>query len=195
MLNFESLVEEEYVGEHSPFDQAQRSALQELADLLFEVGTDSGPNPMIAAAIGQSIDQQTRGLVDDAIESLRQAIDAGLSRTAAFFDLGALYYERGHHDNAIESFRHSMRDKEYTLGSHYGLGLTYHAGGNVDQALEHFIEVARIVDLENASPELHQPFLIAVKVVGRHDHSPRRDRARFRDIACLHRASTDFQKR
>ncbi len=153
MLDFESLVEEEHVGEHSPLDQAERRALQELADLLFAVGTDSGPNPMIAAAIGQSIDQQTRGLFDDAIESLRQAIDAGLSRTAAYFHLGALYYERGHHDNAIESFRHSMRDKEYTLGSHYGLGLTYHAAGNVDRALEHFIEVAKMVDLADASPE------------------------------------------
>ena len=161
VLNFESLVEEEYVGEHSPLDQAQRWALQELAGLLFEVGTDSGPNPMIAAAIGQSIDQQTRGLVDDAIESLRKAIDAGLSRTAAFFDLGALYYERGHYDNAIESFRYSMRDKEYTLGSHYGLGLTYHAAGNIDTALEHFIEVARMVDLENASPEQASPLTVA----------------------------------
>jgi tetratricopeptide (TPR) repeat protein len=91
-------------------------------------------------------------LVDDAIESLRQAIDAGLSRTAAFCDLGALYSERGHYDKAIEAFGYSMSDKEYTLGSHYGLGLTYHAAGNVDRALEHFIEVARMVDLENASP-------------------------------------------
>lgn len=161
VLDFESLVEEEYVGEHSPLDQTQRWALQELADLLFEVGTDSGPNPMIAAAIGQSIDQQTRGLVDDAIESLRKAIDAGLSRTAAFFDLGALYYERGHYDNAIESFRNSMSDKEYALGSHYGLGLTYHATGNVDKALEHFIEVARLVDLENASPERASQLTVA----------------------------------
>lgn len=154
IFSFERLAaEEEDVGGHSPLAKARQRALQELADMLFEVGSAGGPEPATAAIIGQAIDQQTRGLFDDAIRSYRKALDSGLNRTAVFFNLGLLFQEQRLYDDAVEAFRHSMRDKEYTLGSHYALGLTYRAAGNIDRSLEHFIEAVKMIDLQAAPPD------------------------------------------
>ena len=152
IFDFEYLAEEE-TDSQSPMQRAQRRALQELADMLFEAGTEGGPELATTAIIGQAIDQQTRGLLDDAIENYRQVIDSGLTRTAIFFNLGVLYYHRMRYDDAVGAFRRSMRDEAYTLGSHYALGLTYYAAGTIDRSLEHFIEVVKTVDLETVRPD------------------------------------------
>ena len=145
--------DEEPQHDSNPFAQARRQALQELAEVLFQVGSEEGPPPAVALAIGRAIDQQTRGQIDEAIASFREALDGGHNRTALYFALGALYYDRRYHDRAIETFRHSMRDRDYRLGSHYALGLTYQATGMLDRALEHFLEVVKAVDLQIASTE------------------------------------------
>jgi len=151
-FSFESLAEEETKG-HSPMEQAQRRALQELADLLFETGADGSPDLATVTVIGQAIDQQTRGMLDDAIDNYRKVLRSGLTRTAVFFNLGTLCYERFRYDEAVEAFRRSMRDESYTLGSNYALGLTYRAAGNVDRSLEHFLEVVKTVDMETVPPD------------------------------------------
>jgi len=151
IFSFETLAEEE-TEDHSPMERAQRRALQELADMLFDAGAEGGPDLATVAVIGQAIDQQTRGMLDDAIVNYRKALKSGLTQTALFFTLGSLYYERMHYDEAVEAFRRSMRDEDYTLGSHYALGLTYRAAGNIDRSLEHFIEVVRTVDVETVRP-------------------------------------------
>lgn len=146
-------LEEDETSPQSPMDRAQRRALQELADMLFEAGGEGGPDLATVAVIGQAIDQQTRGMLDDAIESLRQALNSGLTHTSLFFNLGTLCYQRMRYDEAIEAFRRSMRDQAYTLGSHYALGLTHRAAGNTDRSLEHFIELVKTVDLQNSRPD------------------------------------------
>lgn len=146
-------LDEETRHDNNPFVQARRQALQELAETLFLGGSEESPRPAVVSAIGRAIDQQTRGLVDEAIASFREALDGGFNRTALYFNLGALYYERQYHEKAIETFRHSMRDKDYRLGSHYALGLTYQATGMLDRALEHFLEVVKAVDMRVATSE------------------------------------------
>jgi len=153
IFSFESLAAEEDKGDHSPLAQARQRALQELADMLFEAGSPDGPDPGTAAIIGQAIDLQTRGLLDEAIQNYRKALDSGLTRTALLFNLGMLYHEHRLYDDAVESFRYSMRDEEYTLGSHYALGLTYRAAGKIDRSLEHFIEAVKMIDLKAAHPD------------------------------------------
>jgi tetratricopeptide (TPR) repeat protein len=153
VFSLENLAEEEETAGQSPMEQAQRRALQELADMLFEAGSDGSPDLAVVAVIGQAIDQQTRGMLDDAIENYRKALNTGLTRTAVFFNLGMLYYERMHYDEAVEAFRRSMRDEAYTLGSHYALGLTYYALGKIDRSLEHFIEVVKTVDIKTVRPD------------------------------------------
>ncbi|MFW9805026.1 MAG: tetratricopeptide repeat protein, partial [Candidatus Thorarchaeota archaeon] len=152
IFSFESLAEQETDG-HSPMEHAQRRALQELAALLFESDADGSPDLATVAVVGRAIDQQTRGALDDAIDNYRAVLKSGLTRTAVFFNLGMLYFERMRYDEAVEAFRRSMRDKAYTLGSHYALGLTYRAAGNIDRALEHLLEFVKAVDVETVQPE------------------------------------------
>jgi tetratricopeptide (TPR) repeat protein len=152
IFSFEGLAEEETDG-HSPMEQAQRRALQELAGMLFEAGADGSPDLATVAVVGQAIDRQTRGALDDAIENYRKVLKSGLTHTAVFFNLGMLYFERMRYDEAVEAFRRSMRDKAYTLGSHYALGLTYRAAGNIDRSLEHLLEFVKAVDMETVRPD------------------------------------------
>jgi tetratricopeptide (TPR) repeat protein len=152
IFSLESLAEEEADG-RNPAERAQRRALQELADMLFETGGEDGPDLATVAVIGQAIDQQTRGLLDEAIDSYRTALNSGLSRTAIFFNIGMVYYEHNQFEEAVEAFRQSMSDEAYSLGSNYALGLTYQANGNIDRSLEHFIEVVKTVDLQTVQHE------------------------------------------
>jgi tetratricopeptide (TPR) repeat protein len=152
-FELDATLDDEASHDNNPFLQARRQALQGLAETLFLVGSEDAPKPAVVNAIGRAIDQQTRGQIDEAIASYREALDGGFNRTALYFNLGALYYERHYHDKAIETFRHSMRDKDYRLGSHYALGLTYQATGMLDRALEHFLEVVKAVDMRVASAE------------------------------------------
>jgi len=154
ILSFESLAREaEETEGHSPMEQAQRRALQELAAMLFEAGTDGSPDLATVTVVGQAIDQQTRGALDEAIENYNKVLKSGLTRTAVFFNLGMLYFERMRYDEAVEAFRRSMRDEAYTLGSHYALGLTYRAAGYIDRSLEHLIEFVKAIDMETVRPE------------------------------------------
>jgi len=149
LLDLENLAAEDDAGGHSPFDQTYRQALQELADIVF-TADETTCAPVVVSAINQALDQRTRGATEEAIKSMRRALDNGLTRTALFYTLGALYRECQQYDNAIQAFRHCMRDQAYTLGSHYALGLTYQAAGKIDRALEHFMEVVKAVDLASA---------------------------------------------
>jgi tetratricopeptide (TPR) repeat protein len=121
--------------------------------MLFEAGAEDGPDLATVAIIGQAIDQQTRGLLDDSIKTYRKALKGGLTRTAIFFTLGTLYHAQKLYDDAVEAFRRSMRDEEYTLGSNYALGITYRAAGKIDRSLEHFIEAVRMIDLQVVRPD------------------------------------------
>ncbi len=153
IFSFESLTREaDEIDGHSPMEQAQRRALQELAAMLFEAGADGSPDLAIVAVVGQAIDQQTRGALDEAIENYGKLLKSGLTRTAVFFNLGMLYFERLRYDEAVEAFRRSMRDEAYTLGSHYALGLTHRAAGNIDRSLEHLLEFVKAIDMKTVQP-------------------------------------------
>jgi len=153
----------------SPVDQARDKALEELASIPFEeTPTEPPPAPaelapgttavrartkpalsrtQIDALIAKAIDLQTRGLIDEAIASYTQVIDAGVDRPAAHFNLGLLYQQRFRFEPAIEEFRKAVHNPQYTLGCHFALGECYKVLGRIDDALEHFVEVLKIVDL------------------------------------------------
>jgi tetratricopeptide (TPR) repeat protein len=153
----------------SPVDLARDKALEELAGIPFE-DTPVGPAPELAAfqgdatraeappqptlsrpqidaLIAQAIDFQTRGLIDEAIACYTKAIDAGVDRPAARFNLGLLYQQRLRLEPAITEFKKAVRHPQYSLGSHFALGECYKALGRIDDALEHFVQVLKIVDL------------------------------------------------
>jgi tetratricopeptide (TPR) repeat protein len=158
----------------SPVDMARDKALEELAGIPFEEAVEAAPaepaEPAAGAAapgtavaeapprpalsrlqidtlVAKAIDLQTRGLIDEAIASYAQVIDAGVDRPAAHFNLGLLLQQRFRFEPAIEEFGKAVHHPQYALGSHFAMGECYKVLGRVDNALEHFVEVLKIVDL------------------------------------------------
>jgi tetratricopeptide (TPR) repeat protein len=152
----------------SPVDMARDKALEELAGIPFEEAqaepaappeepkTGVAParrarpalsRPQIDSLVAKAIDLQTRGMVDEAIASYTQVIDAGVDRPAAHFNLGLLYQQRFRFEAAIGEFKQAVHHPQYALGSHFALGECYKVLGRIDDALEHFVEVLKIVDL------------------------------------------------
>jgi tetratricopeptide (TPR) repeat protein len=160
-LDFEAALEAESVRERgSPIEITRQKALTDLAEIFFEeeVVVPSGAAPRLSKAeidalIGQAIDFQTSGKVDEAIEAYEKVYEAGTEKTAVHFNLGLLYQEKLRFDEAISQFERAVTHPEYTLGSHFALGECYRARGRIDQALEHFIEVLKIVDLATVQRE------------------------------------------
>ena len=144
-----------------PAAAARERALTELAEEVLGAGEKGAPPPSpdaeaLATAetwIGQAIDLQMRGQVDQAIEAYERALDLGADRPAIHFNLGLLYREKLRFAEAIHHLSRSQKDPEYALGSHYALAECYRAQGDVDHALAHFVEALKIVDLQTVQRE------------------------------------------
>ena len=142
--------EEEARG--SPVEMAREKALSDLAGSLFEESaparvTHALSKAEIDALIGQAIDYQTRGDVQNAISAYQRILSAGVEMPAANFNLGLLLQESLHFDEAILEFQRAVVVPEYRLGSLFALGECYRARGRLDEALTYFLEVLKIVDL------------------------------------------------
>lgn len=146
---------------------ARRRAMAALAELLFEEAGEEvsveaqsaqatgraarqaeSARLQINALIGQALDYQTRGLVEQAIDAYRRAIEAGLDNPAVHLNLGLLYQRKLQFDDAIAHLTQALRDPAYCLGAHFALGECYRATGHVDKALEHCTEALKIVDIQ-----------------------------------------------
>lgn len=143
----------------SPVQDAQRMALEQLAEELFEeeVGDPTSTQKLKKlerdALISQALDFQTRGLLNEAISTYEKVIKGGVTSTAAHFNLGLLYQDKLRFEDAIREFQMAVDDPEYRLGSHFALGESYRARGRIDKAVEHFINVLKIVDLKTVKHE------------------------------------------
>lgn len=145
-----------------PAAAARERALTELAEEILAAEENAEPTPLAPDAetlataetwIGQAIDLQMRGQIDQAIEAYTRALELGADRPAIHFNLGLLYREKLRFDEAIHHLSRSQEDPQYALGSHYALAECYRAQGDVDQALAHFVEVLKIVDLQTVRRE------------------------------------------
>jgi tetratricopeptide (TPR) repeat protein len=142
--------------EASPVQNAQRMALEQLAEELFEEGGDGDvafAKVERDALLGKALDLQTRGLINEAINYYERAVEAGVDSAAAHFNLGLLYQSKLRFEDAIRELKLSVQDHEYRLGSHFALGESFRARGEIDKAVEHFVTVLKIVDLATVQHE------------------------------------------
>jgi len=133
-----------------PVQDARRMAMEQLAVELFDDGGEEDqPAGKIERdfLISQALDYQRRGLVNEAISAYEQALAAGLSSTAARFNLGLLYQDKLRFEDAIREFEFSVKDQEYRLASYFALGESYRARGQINKSIESFINVLKIVDM------------------------------------------------
>ena len=157
--------EPEVAQRASPAETARRRALSELAAAVFDRDDEASPpageegrpadaerRERINGLLGQAIDFQTRGLLDDAISSYTRALEAGADSRAIHFNLGMLYQEQSRQTEAVEQFTASLADPEYTVAGHFALGECYRAQSALEPALKHYFQVVRTVDLKYAKP-------------------------------------------
>jgi tetratricopeptide (TPR) repeat protein len=150
---------EELPGERpegeTPVETARRTALAQLAEVVFEeTPPQTGPlilRPLskreIDTLISRAIDCQARGEVDEAVACYEEVLRGGVVEPAVNFNLGLLYQQKLQLEDAIAQFQQSVSSPQYRLGSLFALGECYRALGRIDEALTHFLEVLKIVDL------------------------------------------------
>ena len=135
----------------SPVERARYKALSDLAESFFaEEAPTSVPGlskPEMDALLGQAINAQTAGQVDQAIAAYEKALRGGVDQPAVHFNLGLLYQEKLHFDAAISELEHTAIQPDYRLGSLFALGECFRAKGRINESVEHFVEALKIVDL------------------------------------------------
>jgi tetratricopeptide (TPR) repeat protein len=156
----------------APVQDARRLAMEELAGGLFdEDGEEDIDKLQRGFIISQALDNQRRGLVNEAISNYEKAIAAGEDSMAAHFNLGLLYQDKLRFEDAIKEFEYSVTQREYKLASHFALGECYRGRGRIEQAIEHFISVLKIVDLADRLIELYENLADGLATQGEHDQA------------------------
>lgn len=106
-----------------PLEAARQLAQEQLAEEIFRdeededqlYGTgDTGLSKLERdALIGQGIDFQSRGQLEDALTCYEKAIAGGLNLPAAHFALGMLYLDTGQAEKAAQSLSKAAADPDY----------------------------------------------------------------------------------
>ncbi|MCB9007941.1 MAG: tetratricopeptide repeat protein [Ardenticatenaceae bacterium] len=110
-----------------PLEIARRLAQEELAAELFreEDETEEGANGLSKlerdALVGQAMDFETRGHIDDAIACYRRAIRGGLKLPAAYFLLGLLFVANSQRTEAEKVLALAARNPSYLEASRWAL--------------------------------------------------------------------------
>ncbi|MEM7111055.1 MAG: tetratricopeptide repeat protein [Chloroflexota bacterium] len=131
-----------------PVQDAQETALQQLATTLFEDQDGDPAKLQRATLLSQALDAQTHHRINEAISFYEEAIKLGETSPAVQFNLGLLYQDKLRFEDAIRKFESVVDNPTYRLASHFSLGESYRARGRIDKAIEHFISVLKIVDLK-----------------------------------------------
>ncbi|MEW6679631.1 MAG: DUF2723 domain-containing protein [bacterium] len=80
-----------------------------------------------------------RGLYEDGIFCLKEAIKIDPNKTSSFYNLGILYRDSGKLDKAEEIFK-EMINKFKGADGHYGLGMVYQKKNRLDDAIKEYKE-------------------------------------------------------
>ncbi|MCA9917769.1 MAG: tetratricopeptide repeat protein [Anaerolineales bacterium] len=119
------VAEQELVSD--PLEKARRLAQEELAAELFrdEDEAEEGANSLSKlerdALLGQAMDFETRGHLDDAIGCYKKAIDGGLRLPAAYFMLGLLFLASGQDKDARKILALAAKNPTYLQASKLAL--------------------------------------------------------------------------
>ena len=175
-----------------PIEEARQVALSNLARLFFEQAKKDGPPPAerqglqaimkgtgplfmknadqskIMLHLGQVVNLQSQGDMEQAIEELKGAISAGLDAPAAYFSLGSMLAKTGRHESAVRYLERTVSNIDYSLGARLILGGIWYEREKYKQAAMRYLEALRYADAELVVPaqadELHELYEPIVEI-------------------------------
>jgi tetratricopeptide (TPR) repeat protein len=186
----ESVVEGE---SPDPISEARQKALTALAGLLFDVSEDTdeedpkeqemnvlrrmvtgslvSPGPdrtKIALHLGQAIDLQTRGQIQQAAEELTRTVNSGFEHPAVYFNLGLLLTQVGDRESAQRFLGRSVKHTDFGLAARILIGEYLQEKDRLNNAVEEYLEALKIADasvvpIEQADElrQLYEPLIEA----------------------------------
>ncbi len=160
-----------------PIEEAQKEALAALANLFFEQSSEEksssgspsglqvimdGAGPAFAKNadrsksmlhLGLVVELLSQGNIDQAVEELKGAVNAGLDSPAAYFSLGQIQAGMERQESAIRNLQRAMSHVDFSLGSRLLLGDIWYKRGKYREGAERYLEALRSADAQVVSPE------------------------------------------
>ena len=141
----------------NPREAVKSLALEEMAGVLFEETLPDLPahtdKTTIDQLISQAIDMQTRGDINGAISAYEALLEHGFRRPAVYFLLADAYATAEECTEAIGYLNRARKHKAYLQGINYMLGECYRRENDMKNALRHYVEVLRLIDLNQSQRE------------------------------------------
>ncbi len=176
-----------------PIAEARQKALTKLAEILFDYTDESesaqqrrglqaivrGTGQLslqkmeqakVVLHLSQAIDAQTRNQTSLAAEELEQALAAGFSHPALYFDLGLLRSQGERLESALRHLQHAVKHNDFALATRLLMGNICRRLGRLQEAAVHYLEALKLADAEVLPKEsaeevrqLYEPLIEAQK--------------------------------
>jgi tetratricopeptide (TPR) repeat protein len=160
-----------------PVAETRKSALEELATMLFD-SSDSDPTPntsgkhgisaltrgtgglsleqadrtRILLHLGHAIDLQSTGNEKRAAEELQRVLDIGLEKTPVYYMLGLLLADDSP-VKAIKYLNNALRREEYAIASNLLIGKINEQENNLQEATTAYLQAYRLADFKTVPTE------------------------------------------
>jgi len=153
-----------------PIAEARQKALTKLAETLFDYTDDSpaaqerrgltaimkgttgqlslqqSEQTKVILHLGQAIDAQSKGNDTQAVEEMENAVEAGFTHPALYFNLGYMRYTGERYETAQRFLQNAIKHNDYALGTRLLLGQMYLKKGAIHEASMEFLEALKLAD-------------------------------------------------
>jgi len=195
---FPSSRQEQAQDSPDPIIESRQKALKVFAEVLFDTEDDSseavarrglpsiaksgsqvnlqhGDRTTVLMHLSEVIDAQTRDNEVTAVRGLQNALAAGFSHPAAFFDLGLMLSKSGKHEEALRNLQQCIKHSDYSLAARLLNGKLLRGLDHPGQAAVEYLEALKIADSCVVDPDqvdiLLQLYEPLVESVGRENDS------------------------
>ena len=161
-----------------PIAEARQKALTRLAEILFDYTTDDGASQQqvrrgmqalmrgtgqlnlrqneqakVVMHLGQAIDLQSKGKDPQAAEELENALEAGFTHPALYFNLGLLRSSDDRLESALRHLTHAVKHNDFGLATRLLMGQINQKLGRLGQAAMEYLEALKLADAAVVSAE------------------------------------------
>jgi tetratricopeptide (TPR) repeat protein len=176
-----------------PIAEARQKALTRLAEILFDYSTDDGASQQqarrgmqalmrgtgqlklhqneqakVVLHLGQAIDLQSKGKDSQAAEELENALEAGFTHPALYFNLGLLRSTDDRLESALRHLAHAVKHNDFNLATRLLMGQINQKLGRLGGAAIEYLEALKLADaavvpVENADEirQMYEPLIEA----------------------------------